>query len=188
MERQKGLRDRDWDWGEKQQTCDDRLLWLALKMRCPALWTDHDDDNTTYYMRVKGYSGTKVSRAPSKLAAVSNWKTSRRSCMCVCVTLRVCVCVCKGLCACVSVCRLVTWNQIRHHNFTLNRLGNWAAQPWAVPQIQSVSKRGFPKGFFPATGKITTTASALASSQPYRAAGATVQAARSTKNILIKTK
>lgn len=144
MERQKGLRDSDWDWGEKQQTCDDRLLWLALKMRCPALWTDHDDDNTTYYMRVKGYSGTKVSRAPSKLAAVSNWKTSRRSCMCVCVCDPTSVCVCVRVS--VRVCVFVALSREIKSGITISRSIAWVIEPHSRELCHKSNR--FPKGAF----------------------------------------
>lgn len=144
MERQKELR----DLGEKQQTCDDRLLWVALKMRCPALWTDHDDDNTTYYMRVKkGHSGTKVSRAPSKLAAVSNWKTSRRSCMHVCM----CVWPYEYTYVCVRVWVFVALSREIKSGITISRSIAWVIEPHSrelCHKSNRFPKRGLSLGFF----------------------------------------
>lgn len=97
----------------------------------------------------------------------------------VCDPTSVCVCVCKGLCACV--CVFVALSREIKSGITISRSIAWVIEPHSRELCHKSNR--FPKGaflrvFFPATGKITTTASALASSQPYRAAGATVQAAR----------
>lgn len=157
--------------GEERETNMWRSTLEKLeKMRCPALWTDHDDDDDdNIYQEEATHSGrdargarwgqlcVKVSRAPSKLAAVSNWKTSRRSCMCVRLFVFVSsVCVCACVFECVRV--FVALSREIKSGITISRSIAWVIEPHsrmshcALPQIQSVSKV-FPKGFFPTPEK-----------------------------------
>lgn len=93
--------------------------WCVLQVRWDALLSS----TMNWPWRAPLEAGQRC-RAPSKLASVSNWKTSHRRDIRTHAHIHIYTAV-----VCVRVCRLVTWNQIRHYNFTANRECNWAAQP-----------------------------------------------------------
>lgn len=154
----------------EKQTCDDRRWrsWRRCVVQRYELTMTATTTTTTIYAKRRqrtvgemrggaqwGELCVKVSRAPSKLAAVSNWKTSRRSCMCVRLFVfvsSVCVCVCVCTCVFVALSREIK------SGITISRSIAWVIEPHsrmshcALPQIQSVSKV-FPKGFFPTPEK-----------------------------------